>query len=145
VSTEQVDRIYATNRVFDNRRRDRESFVLMVRRSAANSNDRTETRTRSAVNWRAAGIASPITSNPKVAMRGDADGDAGDRKSVRGPYVGAKISGSTPAVPTHGLPPVVLAVPDRRQAGHTPFSRGPLVSSSLEALDNSVLKGNTGG
>ncbi|KAJ7463563.1 hypothetical protein FB451DRAFT_1264920 [Mycena latifolia] len=45
----------------------------------------------------------------------------------------------------HGLIPVVLAMPDRRQATHTPFSTGSRAPSSQEALGNSLLEGGPRG
>jgi hypothetical protein len=117
----------------------------MVNKVPVSNSERNETVTSRNANWRNAGIVSAITGSPKAAMRREADGDPGDPKCVDGPCAGAKFWGSRPAVPTHGLSPVVLAVPDRRQAGHTPFPHWPLVSSSQEALDDSVLKGKARG
>ncbi|KAJ7933142.1 hypothetical protein B0H13DRAFT_2307103 [Mycena leptocephala] len=49
-----------------------------------------------------------------------------------GPWAGTKIWGSVPVVPTHELPPVVVALPERWQGTYTPISHG-----SLEALNSS--------
>ncbi|KAJ6618978.1 hypothetical protein B0H10DRAFT_2371981 [Mycena sp. CBHHK59/15] len=49
------------------------------------------------------------------------------------------------AVPTHGLTPAALEMPNRRQDNCTPFSRGALEPSSLQALGEIRLKGEPGG
>jgi hypothetical protein len=126
-------------------RRDRESVILMVSRPPASNNDRNETKTRRIMNWRVAGIFSPFTRNPKAAMRGDTDGDAGDVKGLcMGVNMVQKFRDRCQRCRRTGCLSCPRCAPTGGKRG-TPFFRGPLVSSSQEALGNSVLKRNAGG